>query len=233
MTGLLLLGLVPASAAPVATDPVHLRLCGQGFDALALPLDRLAAAPATEAWAVEAALAQNAVLSAYAATGDVLPVAIGAGFSGPAALGRYLGASAPALAARMQRLAGQAEYILRLLPGAVPAPAPPAAGEGGAAFLRRRSASRERRRSLGQQRQVFAAGLAAGLAGFIRARIARPQKPGGALLDLCLLVDRCESAALVAHLGGLAAEAGELGLTLRLIGPCAPHSFVERALCDA
>ena len=230
MTGLLLLGLVPAGTASLVTDPPHLRLQGRGFDALALPLARISAPPATEAWAVEAALAQNAVLSAHAATGDVLPVAIGAAFSGAAALGRYLDANAPVLTARMQRIAGRAEYIVQLLPTALPAPDLPEPASG-TAYLRRRSASREVRRSLGRERQLFAERVAAAIEA--EDRVARPLKPGGALLDLCLLLERGRSAALVAHLRSLGDAAERVGLRLRLIGPCPPHSFVERALCDA
>lgn len=234
MTGLLLLGFVACGGTPRPTDPPHLRLPGTDrHDALALALDQLPNDTANEMWAIEAALAQNAVLSAYVATEDVLPVVLGAAFSGAGPLRDHLKDQGAAIAARMQPLIGRAEFILHLLPLAS-APAPFAPATGGAAFLRQRSAARDLRRNLGCERHDFAERASSDLRSLAVAAVARSPKSGGPILDVSLLVERTRTTALIERARAVAEAATGFGLALRMIGPCAPHSFTGREeRCDA
>ncbi|ABN78355.1 GvpL/GvpF family gas vesicle protein [Cereibacter sphaeroides] len=225
MSGLLLLGVVSGLGISPAITPPHLRLEGEGYAAILLSLDRLPPDPASPDWAVQAALAQNAILSAYAATEDVLPVALGAAFTGIAAVKRHLDAERATLDAGMERLAGRAEYVAQLIAeqvadGAAPAPA------SGSAFLKARSARHEQRRHLARERTGFARATAEELASLSCSASARPLKPDGPLLDLSLLVARDRVPALLGAAEASSRAGSRLALSVRLIGPCAPFSFL-------
>lgn len=235
MSGLLLLGLLQPGGPQRPAEQAHRRISGpDGPDALVIALDAISEDSASEGWAIAAALAQNAVLSAYAGEEDVLPVALGAAFSDEAALARHIAQAGPTLSAQMAALAGKTEYLFRLLPVTAPpdaAPEPPASG---ISYLRQRRATRDRRRHLGTDRTQFAETAQTLLAGHALDCVARPARSGEAVLDLSLLVPRAGAAALIEAARGLSERAGALGLNIRMVGPCAPHSFIPRQeYCDA
>jgi hypothetical protein len=227
MTGVvLLLGLVPSAAEPPAVAPSHRRVPGtRGLDAVVLDCGPSLAADG-EAEAMALAVAQASVLSAYAAEHDVLPVALGAAFSDDRALAARVGALADRIAAERAALAGSAEYVVaveRSGPPPAVAEAPAAAG-----YLRRRQADRDARRTIEAERRAFLGRVVAALRE-TGAPVAAPRTPSGnALLTVSALIRRPSAGAAAAALGALAPEAARLGLGLRMVGPCAPFSFVTR-----
>nr|RDS93320.1 gas vesicle protein GvpFL [Cereibacter sphaeroides f. sp. denitrificans] len=225
MSGLLLLGVVAGRGICPAKTPPHLRLDGDAYAAILLSLDCLPSDPASPEWAVQAALAQNAILSAYAATEDVLPVALGAAFTGIAAVRRHLDAERATLDAGMERLAGRAEYVVQLIAEQVADAGAPALASG-SAFLKARSARHDQRRHLARERAGFARATAEELASLSCGAGARPLKPDGPLLDLSLLVVRDREPVLLEAAEACSRAGSRLALSVRLIGPCAPFSFL-------
>jgi hypothetical protein len=229
MTGrpLLLLALVPAGSAVAGQVAHHRRIaCAQGLVAIALDAPEEPGQD-PEAAALGLAVLQATILSAYAEAGDVLPVALGAAFSDEGALTAHLAAQADRIAAERRALAGAAEYVLaidRRAPSAqaVHPPAPPG-------YLRRRQAERNGRRTLEEDRRAFAerALAALGSAGGELAPVRTPAPP--ALLTVSALLPRPAVANVSGLLAGMASEAAALGLAMRMIGPCAPFSFVSPA----
>jgi hypothetical protein len=223
-TVILLLGLV-ARTADVPTDAPHHRRVPCGGDLDALVIDRKPpAGEAPESEALALAGEQAAILSAYAATDDVLPVALGAAFSRDTALHVHLAAAAPRIAADRSALAGMAEYVVAIGisgDGAVtPDPAP-------SGYLRRKQAERETSRGRDVARRDFAARVVAALVA-AGASLALPRAPqSAALVSVSALLPRNSASQVAAALAALAPEAGQLGLELRMIGPCAPFSFVQ------
>jgi hypothetical protein len=202
--------------------PPHRRVaCAGGLHALVI--DRVVPEADAEGEALALAVTQAAILSAYAARDDVLPVALGAAFSDDRALAAHLAAIAPQVAVLRAALAEAAEYVVAIeTVGATPlAPAVEAAG-----YLRRRQADRDARRNLDAARRAFAARVLAVL-GASGAPVAAPRAPDRtSLLTVSALVRRRSAGEAAAALAALAPEAARLGLGLRMIGPCAPFSFV-------
>lgn len=224
-TVVLLLGLVDRDAPFPAGAPCHRRVsCGDGLDAIVIDQEPpRGEAPECEALAL--ATVQAAVLSAYAVRDDVLPVALGAAFSGDDALAAHLSANAWRLDADREALAGAAEYVVAMDAGDA-APAAPDIGVSG--YLRRKQAERGRGRDLDAARRSFAARVLTALdaAG---ASLAPPRRSQGTtLFTVSALLQRERAAEATRALAALAPEAGQLGLELRMIGPCAPFSFVAR-----
>ncbi|ACM03605.1 GvpL/GvpF family gas vesicle protein [Cereibacter sphaeroides] len=225
MSGLLLLGVVSGRKICPAITPPHQRLDGDGYAAILLSLDRLPSDPSSPEWAMQAALAQNAILSAYAATEDVIPVALGAAFTGIAAVRRHLDAERATLDTKMGRLAGRAEYLVQLFAEQIADPGAPAPASG-SAFLKARSARHDQRRHLARERAGFARATAQQLASLSCSAWARPLKPDGPLLDLSLLVVRERVPVLLKAAQACSRGGSHLALSTRLIGPCAPFSFL-------
>ncbi|ARE42209.1 putative gas vesicle protein [Rhodovulum sp. P5] len=234
---LLLLGLVAAGGTERSVDQPHRRVpAGPDMDALVMALDDISEDTASEAWAIKAALAQNTVLSAYAAAEDVMPVAIGAAFSGDAALLQHLERSAETLKRQMAQLAGKTEYLFRLLPEAPAAELarPVVPPQSGVAYLKQRRAKRDTRRHLGDDRKAFTDAATAALSAAALECVVRPTRSGDAILDLSLLIRRDQVEALVEAARALSDAAEALNLRIRMVGPCAPHSFIPKAEpCDA
>jgi hypothetical protein len=222
---LLLLGLVPGSSNLPHGMLLHHRIpCDGGLDALAAD----AVTPDEqdpEAEAVRLAVLQASILSAYAATGDVLPVALGAAFSGDAALIAHLRSHAARIEAERTALSGSAEYVLAIKRRSSPPPAAgPAAGTG---YLRRRQAERGDRRDLESDRRSLAARALHALQA-AGAQLAPPHSPSpDALISVSALLRRSAVAEAAGALSALGSEATRLGLAMRMIGPCAPFSFVS------
>ena len=222
----LLMGLVDRGLSAPAGAPPHRRLSGPaGLDAVLI--DRTAE-DGTEAMGL--ALAQVAILSAYAAQGDVLPVALGAAFSGDAAVTTHLAALEPELQARRTALAGRAEWLVAIEKGA--APPPPRLAEG-ANHLRRRQAEIRARRDTELARHDFITAVM-GACGTGQIRVdASPARSPASLAVVAALVHRTAADGLREKLSALAPDGARLGLALRLVGPCAPFSFIGRETADA
>jgi hypothetical protein len=225
MTGVvLLLGLVPSGTETPAEAPPHRRVQGgAGLDAVVL--DRGPSPMADrEADTLALAVAQASVLSAYAAEHDVLPVALGAAFSDDLALAARLDALGERIAAERATFSGSAEYVVAV---ERTGPAPPAAEPPAAAgYLRRRQADRDARRTVEAERRAFAGRVVAALRK-TGASVAAPRAPSGTtLLTVSALIQRTSAGAAAAELEALSPEAARLGLALRMVGPCAPFSFV-------
>lgn len=228
----LLLGIVADQAAPPAAAPLHRRVpCVGGIHALVLDIEPPAVA-SDEAEVFGWAVAQNAILSAYAVLHDVLPVALGSAFSCDAALAANLGEQAGPLARKRANLAGLVEYVVALdLSGSSVTLAEQAAG--GSEYLRVRRAARDVRRTLSDERRAFLDRLTQAVA-LDAARMTPPKASGrGTLSTFSALLPRDAMPSAKDALKRLAPEAERLGLALRLVGPCAPFSFVDGAACDA
>ncbi len=225
MTGVVvLLGIVSADAETPSAAPPHRRVrFGGGCDALAV--DRPAPGEDDpETAALSLALTQAAVLSAYAARHDVLPVALGAAFSDDGAMVGRLSALGPRLGAAREALVDNVEYVVALdvsgrrMPEVQP---PPETG-----YLRRRQADRDIRRDLVVARCCFVDRVLRTL-DTTCSRVAPPRTPArGGGLTISALVHRASASDATAALEALEPEAAWLGLGLRMIGPCAPFSFV-------
>jgi hypothetical protein len=219
----LLLGLVAADAECPADAPAHRRVSfAGGIDALVI--DGAPASADAEADGLALAVAQARILSAYAAREDVLPVALGAAFSDDVALARHLEPAMLAIMAQRVALAGSAEYVVAI-DKLDHAPAAPDAAHMG--HLRRRQAERDARRNLETARHAFAARVVATL-DRSGAPVASPRAADRTrLLTVSALIHRQSAGRAAAAIAALAPEAERLGLGLRMIGPCAPFSFVS------
>ncbi len=233
MTGrpLLLLGLVPAGSHPAAQVPPHRRIaCEPDLVAIALDAPEDPGDNPEEA-ALGLAVLQATILSVYAEAGDVLPVALGAAFSDPRALIAHLMLHADRIAAERGALAGSAEYVLAIDRRAPPPRAVPASGPSG--YLRQRLAERNVRRDLEDDRRAFAATALAALRS-AGAELALPRTPAPTvLLSVSALLPRPAVAKVADALADMATKAAALGLAMRMIGPCAPFSFVSSDRPDA
>lgn len=224
MRALLLIGVAPAGV--VAPDALPHRVFKEdGWTALALEIDPSDAEG--EETALAWATAQNAILSAYVASGDVLPMPLGCVFSEGAALRHYVRQDWPNLARRLNTLAGAAEFVLQVDANR-PAAAPAQACDG-SDFLRQRLAQRNRRSTLSADRTAFLQDLEATAK---RHATAIKRKPGHAFYA-ALLVQRTRADRLITDLTGRANMASALGLACRLIGPSPAYSFSELEPADA
>jgi hypothetical protein len=224
MTVVLLLGLVDGSAVTPDGAPAHRRVASAGgLDALVTDRHPPRTDTDPEAEAVALALGQAAILSAYACGHDVLPVALGAAFSDDAALVRHLDAIASEIAEQRTAFAGMAEYVIAIETTASPSAAPQAAA---APYLRRRQAERDARRAMDSSRHDFAARVLAALRQS-GATLAAPRAPARrSLLTVSALLSRRSVGDAAAALDALSPIAAPLGLGVRMVGPCAPFSFV-------
>ena len=218
----MLLGLVDRDAATPPDVPPHRRVpSSSGLDAILI--DETAAEGAPEVKAMELALAQVSILSAYASEDDVLPVALGAAFSGDDALLAHLDAAAPLLHAQRAEIGGRSEWIVAIDRQRPDGPRP-RREDGG--YLRRRQAEISARRHMETARGDFVASVIGAL-GTGPVRLGRPQaRSRQSLAVVAALVDRAAEDSVRSRLEVLAAEGERLGLALRLIGPCAPFSFI-------
>lgn len=228
---LLLFGLVPRTSVTPDTSPPHRRVaCEDGLDAIVTEAGTQAETD-PEAHALQLAMLQAAVLSAYAMEGDVLPVALGSAFSGHAALAAHLRAQSPLVAAERAAILGAAEYIVAIDKRQMAPPAP--ANCPGSGYLRQRQSERTARGQLDRDRRAFVSQVVSTLrrAG---ARLASPRVPSsGSFITVSALLRRSAAGEMAAALDALGSEASRLALSIRMIGPCAPFSFVAQDRPDA
>lgn len=222
-----------ASVAPEArlglrrAGPFALVVTRAGGDAAA----RFAAALETMEGAERLALAHSALLNGLAAKVDILPARLGAAAPDDRTLRAQTRARAPALSAALARIAGCAEYALRLTERD-PAPRAPAAPAdvGGRAYLRRRLAARQAKEALGAAREAFLDGAAAAAGSIGRElRVVRgpTERRPRLALDIAVLAPRTAERDVERLAEAVAPRAEALGLDFAAIGPWAPFSFVE------
>ena len=221
----LLLGVVPAGRLPAEGARGHRRLPAGSRDALAVDVAAAMLASEDPDDILELAILQNDILSAYAAEGDVLPIVLGAAFSSDKALLRHLAAQKGRLDHLAERLAGRAEFLVTVELEPETAIEPPRAAKDGAGFLRARKRQRDDRTTLTHRRMTFAADVARKATHYSEREVSRRPSPGR-LASLSLLVPRREARSLAREMSVLAPRGAELGVSLSMIGPCAPISFV-------
>ena len=219
MTALLLIGVTPGRAKP-SNCPVHRRIEGPGWTALALEVtpDDAAHEDTALAWAA----AQNDVLSAYIRAVDVLPVPLGAVFSDTTALTAHATTAWPHWSAALKGIQGACEFVLRI--EADKARPQPSTAPSGSAYLRQRLTARDDRATLSHRRNTFIGTLAT----MVERHAVSTRRRDGGLLCMTLLVRRTTCDALIASLSGHASEARALGLSCTLIGPSPAYSFAEQ-----
>lgn len=237
-------GAPPPAAEPVLPDAAFELVGASGVAALASPVPRAlfdrddpANRADDPAWIGARAQAHHGVV---AAAGACLPLAFGALFASRDSLGAWVSARQAALEHALERVAGRAEWTVRLHedaaahaawleandPGLRALAARIAAASTGTAFLL------DRKRA-----QATAAARATALAEAGR-QVAVALAGSAALVDRqaaswTVLAGAAEQAALQAALAPLAQAWEQSGLTLALSGPWPPYAFARGALSDA
>jgi hypothetical protein len=203
------------------------------WTALALPLNAAADPDTAEKnaermlhWAAQ----QNIVLATYIAETDVIPVPLGAIFSGNKALNIYLQTHAHKLAQDQKIVTGHYEYILQIAPEdtAPDLAATPLPSSGGG-FLQTRKARRDVRIHRTNARQKFVQTIADQIGPLTTQSHSRETTGKPALVDMSVLVARSKTADVLAALQQQADNSSALGLCMRLIGPNPAYSFVQGA----
>lgn len=204
------------------------------FTAEALRL-RLADPPALE----RCARTHHAVVTASAAAGPVVPLPLATLFTGPDRAAAALTEQRPRFLAALDRVAGRAEWAVKVYaapaeppPDAAPArTGRPASGTGAAYLARVRGRERDR-----QARQDAVLRVTEDVhrvaAGFAAAAVRR--RPHGAavtgegrpqVLNAAFLVDDGKAAAMAAAVRALAGTRAGLDVRIDVSGPWAPYSF--------
>jgi hypothetical protein len=184
-------------------------------------------------WLSECALAHEAVIERLMSAPAVAPLKLFTLFSGPQAARRRLAAKRPALLAALRRLAGAAEWGVRVHARPRPAAAAPAERPAsGRGFLeRKRDARRLAQEDLEATRAKARRGFAT-LGRLARAARQLPPPPGASpslLLDAVFLVARPRQAAFEAAFERFATELAALGAEVVFSGPWPAYHFVDEA----
>lgn len=240
-------GIAPGSASTPGSAPPHGRLAFAGLTLLTSPcppqrarrLDPSRPGPTEQhplppddaaALAAEAA-AHNALLCAYAAKGDVLPVRFGTVFESTRDLQTSLTPRLSAYRVALAEIAGHAEFTLRATRAEAPisqrAPHP-----SGRAFLAARRAARHARVGQDQAEAAALASARATLNPCARATVSiRPA--AGEIGAAAFLVAREAIGAFVAQAAACHADLAARGLTVAVAGPWPPYSFAPTAVSEA
>ncbi|MGK5732127.1 GvpL/GvpF family gas vesicle protein [Streptomyces sp. URMC 124] len=189
---------------------------------------------------------QRVVDAASAGAPCVLPLRLATVYRDEEGVRRMLAARHAAFGAALDRLAGRAEWGVKIHTvaegtGGAPPPGPPSrarppaprAAMSGRDYLRRRAAERQAREEEWRHVDEAARGIHAALATLAEeTRLYPPQnprltgRPGRNVLNAAYLVPRERGAAFTAAVAGLAGRAPRDGLQVELTGPWAPYSFV-------
>jgi hypothetical protein len=171
----------------------------------------------------------DAVLTAAAAAGPVLPLRFGTLVPDESAAHRLLGRHAATARAQLERIGGAREWGVRLVRTlADPGPAPTGTEVSGTEYLSRRRKAMTDADRAGAVADRAAQRLEAVLAPLTRACLRRGGSPGSSLLlDLACLVEPDREADVTAALEQLAAEESAHGLALEATGPWPPYSFAD------
>ena len=231
MSAVLLHGVVPEGTVRPAEAPGHARWRAGGLLALTSPAPDALLDDVDGAATVQAGLAHDRLLSAYAHIGPVMPIRFGALFSGPDAVRARVSADATVLARGLSRLGMAREYGVRLV-RAAPREGPrqealPA--EHGRGFLHRRAAARRERRAQAGSLGAFLADVEVRLSRHA-AEIRQTGRAGrDRMADLAALVPPERERGFLDLAEALGPEAARHGLVLRLGGPWPAYSFCAEA----
>ncbi|MEM7520413.1 MAG: GvpL/GvpF family gas vesicle protein [Pseudomonadota bacterium] len=232
MTAFLLLGLVDGCCAPLHLTTSHKRLKVGGWTALATPVVPQDAAQ--EEGLLAWAMTQNAVLTDYVTTVDVLPMPLGAVFSDEASMVAYIEAHQQLFSAEFSRMSGACEYALWVREKhAAPVPQKAEMAKTGRSFLQARGQVQATRRTRNHDRQSFVQSLLRSAEKHSSLQHARSPKDGRVLADVSLLVRRDSHRRLIKGLEARADAASGLGLDCRLVGPSPAYSFAQLDLANA
>ncbi|MEM1428654.1 MAG: GvpL/GvpF family gas vesicle protein [Pseudomonadota bacterium] len=207
-------------------------VCVAGGTLQAICTDRdLALAPLDDAEAeIAAAAAHHDHLVRLCQTRDVLPVRFGTVFSGEAPLRAHLEDNAQSYSKALEHVSGCLEFGFRIAGGqdarvtAPSAAAPPSTETSGRAFLLRRRGHRDRRADLSTRRAAVLRRALRDLETTSR-DLSLAQPAAGLLLDASLLVAHPRQDHLRGMARALNGAAGEVGLSVSLLGPWPPYSF--------
>lgn len=231
MSAVLLHGVAPQGTPQPPQAPTHARWAAGGLLALtSRPPEALFDDPDGSV-TIEAGLAHDRLLSAYARIGPVMPIRFGTLFSGPDAVRERVATDAAALARGLSRLGRAREYGISVVGAAAgEAPPRPARPSGsGRGFLHDRAAARRARRAEAEAVGAFLADVEARL-GRHAAEIRHTGRTGrGRMADLAALVPPEREPAFLRLAETLAPEATRHGLALRLGGPWPAYSFCAEA----
>ncbi|MEM6824825.1 MAG: GvpL/GvpF family gas vesicle protein, partial [Pseudomonadota bacterium] len=223
---LVLLGFVPRGVpAPPAAPPHHCVPFGE-LSAIVINADTHNLERQASDAILELAVTQNSLLSAYCEAHDVLPVALGAVFSCEAAVIEHLCSEESRIWQHWSGITGRAEYLVTLdLDSSIPEPAP-RLQSGGVEYLRARRRIRDDRAMQADRRLRCASDICRTAVSCAERHVVS-RTGHGRLASLSLLVRRGDVGAMTESMEDAASEAEKLGLLLRVIGPCAPTSFIE------
>jgi hypothetical protein len=172
----------------------------------------------------------DAVLTAAAAAGPVLPLRFGTLVPDEAAAHRLLATHAATARTQLERIGNAREWGVRLVRTLAVDPVPASAGAevSGTEFLSRRRLALTEAERAGAAAERAAGRLEEALEPHTRACLRRGGSPGSSLLlDLAFLVEPDSEAAVTAALEQLAADEAANGLALELSGPWPPYSFAS------
>ncbi len=178
------------------------------------------------------ALAHSTLLNGLAASIDILPARLSGALESEAALIEQALARAEALRAGLDRIAGAAEYALRLSekPAVSDAPRATPSQTTGRDYLKRKL---DARRARDGRREAVDAFLDAALAAAesvgreVRAARGPTERRPSLVLDLAVLAPRAAEAEIETLTAAIAPRADALGLDFAAIGPWAPFSFAD------
>lgn len=221
----------------VAGSEVHLVAAGELAMAVSavssedFAQDRLASRLEDAEWTAALAQAHFDVVEALFAQGPLLPLRMCIVFESADRVRAALADRAPVLASTLDRLAGSAEWSVKVVrrparSGGQPVPAEPAATSG-ADYLKRAAARRDERQDAGLARARFVERLRGQLAPVVTANRDAPAASGH-LLRASYLVRTDAAPAFLRVIEDADAAAERLGLTVEIAGPWAPYSFVPR-----
>ncbi|MEM6939782.1 MAG: GvpL/GvpF family gas vesicle protein [Pseudomonadota bacterium] len=231
MTDLMLIGLVQGAPDCPSKAPPHRLIRVGPAHAIALDVPK-GADISDEARALEWAGRSNAVLSAYAASGDVVPVSLGAVFSSVSALVAHVRRELPRVLRTAERLRGMVEYTLAVS-DEQSMPKPISQVHQGRQFLRARQSDRAAKKAYRAKRQLICNRLLEVLKSQNHLCRMVTHKAPKRLMTAAILVPRAEVATLMAQLRYEMSREAALGFYCRLIGPSPAYSFTEEESVDA
>lgn len=225
MSALLLIGYLPQMTTD-PTAPSHIRIPHLQGAALALSVNPEEAE--SEDGILSWAARQNAVLSSYSVTGDVLPIPLGSVFSSKSAVLDRISNQFEHLQMKARELSGHVEFALHVKETAVRQSRPQERPDSGRTFLKQKKEQRHGHRELTKKRRALLSRMSDRVSTVSKSVCRLGREEHSCVLDLALLVPRNGVARLVEQLRDDAAAADALGLRCRLIGPGPAYSFAMR-----
>lgn len=188
-------------------------------------------------WVSERALAHEAVVEHFAAAAPAVPLKLFTLFDDDRRARQQMEAERPRLEGALERVAGRAEWGLKVFFSPESArreepAAAPASGTGGAgtAFLERKLQARRAAAELAAGARAAADELYRSLApaavAAVRKPVAAPETGARLLLEAAFLVDSERAAEFERAVAERAADHGGAGLSVTLTGPWPPYHFV-------